>query len=304
MLVLPARSGGDSPTCCAREVITMPPTFAESNHSTRTANAHHRRSFPTEADLQANDLINELATLPATHTDRPELRRRTIEAWLPMANRLAHRYARHGDGRDDLRQTAQIGLIKAVDRFNPERGADFVNFAVPTILGEIKRYFRDRTWSVRVPRRLQEMRLAINDANTLLTQTLNRQPTIADIARHLGTSEELVVEGLEGSRALHAVSLSTPLTADGTVELIDTFGDDEHGYDLVDIQADLGQAIARLNERERRILTMRFWGNQTQTQIAAQTGVSQMHISRILTSTLAKLRTELDEQPTHRRRPA
>jgi RNA polymerase sigma-B factor len=256
--------------------------------------ARRRGSFPTEADLRANDLIGALAAMPAAHADRPELRLRTIEAWLPMANRLANRYAGRGEGRDDLQQTAMIGLIKAVDRFDQERGTDFVSFAVPTILGEIKRYFRDRTWSVRVPRRLQEMRLAINNANTVLSQTLNRQPTLADIARHLGTSEEEVVEGLEGGRAFRAASLSAPVTADGTVELIDTLGSDEQGYDLVEMQLDLGPAIARLSERERNILAMRFWGNQTQTQIAEKIGVSQMHVSRILSATLAKLRSDFD----------
>jgi RNA polymerase sigma-B factor len=281
-------------------VITVPNPPAEPTGSTQILSGRRHGSLPTEADLRAIDLIDALAAMPAAHAGRPELRRRTIEAWLPMAHRLANRYAGRGEGRDDLRQTAMVGLIKAVDRFDRERGTDFVGFAVPTILGEIKRYFRDRTWSVRVPRRLQEMRLAINEANTVLSQTLNRQPTVADIARHLGTNEEAVVEGLEGGRAFRAASLSSPVTEDGTVELIDTLGTREHGYDLVEMQLDLGPAMARLTERERDVLAMRFWGNQTQSRIAEQIGVSQMHVSRILSVALAKLRSDFNRRPPRR----
>jgi len=238
--------------------------------------------------------------MPAADPGRPELRRLTIEAWLPMAERLAGRYRGRGESRDDLRQTAMVGVIKAVDRFDPDRGADFVGFALPTILGEIKRYFRDRAWSLRVPRRIQEMRLAINRANTVLSQQLSRPPTVADIAGHLGVSEEAVVEGLEGGRAFRAASLSTPVSDDSAVELVDMLGSDDHGYDLVEMQLDLGPAIARLDDRERRILAMRFWGNQTQSYIAEQIGISQMHVSRILSATLAKLRTDFDGQPVRR----
>lgn len=278
----------------------MANSLAAPSGSTTFLSAQRRGPLHTEADQRAHELITALAVLPATDPGRADLRRRTIEAWLPMAQRLAQRYAGRGESRDDLRQTAMVGLIKAIDRFDEERGSDFVSFAVPTILGEIKRYFRDRSWAVRVPRRLQEMRLAINDANTVLSQTLNRQPTVADIAGHLGVGEDEVVEGLEGGRAFRATSLSAPVSADSAVELIDTLGAEDHGYDLVEMQLDLGPAIARLNDRERRILAMRFWGNQTQTQIADQIGVSQMHVSRILSTTLAKLRSDFDGLPARR----
>src|SRR5882724_4241236 len=152
----------------------------------------------------ATELLNTLADTPAGHRDRVRIRDRAIEAWLPLARHLAHRYSGRGEPTDDLIQTATVGLIKAVDKFDPDRGVDFAGYAIPTIIGEIKRHFRDRTWSVRVPRRLQELRLAITEANATLTHTLGRSPTITDIATHLNTSEEDILEGLEGARAYNA----------------------------------------------------------------------------------------------------
>ena len=172
----------------------------------------------------ASELLAAMAAMPAGHPSRAALRDRAIEAWLPLARHLAHRYSGRGEPTDDLIQTATVGLIKAVDKFDPDRGVDFAGYAIPTIIGEIKRHFRDRTWSIRVPRRLQELRLAITEANSTLTHTLGRSPTVADIATHLGVTEEEVLEGLEGARAYNATSLSTPISADGTTELGDTLG--------------------------------------------------------------------------------
>ncbi|GIM97167.1 hypothetical protein Ato02nite_089600 [Paractinoplanes toevensis] len=246
-------------------------------------------------------MIMLLANTAPADPGRADLRRRAIEAWLPMALRLGRRYAGRGENIDDLQQVATVGLIKAVDRFDTEYGEDFVGFAVPTILGELRRHFRDRAWSVRVPRRVQEMRMAISGANAALSQTLNRLPTVADIARHLGVDEEAVLEGLEGGRAFRATSLSTPVNDEGTVELIDRLAEEDHGYDLVEIQLALGSALDRLSARERRVLILRFWGNQNQARIAEQIGVSQMQVSRILSSALARLRTDLDAEPAARR---
>jgi RNA polymerase sigma-B factor len=192
-----------------------------------------------------------------------------------------------------LIQTATVGLIKAVDKFDPDRGVDFAGYAIPTIIGEIKRHFRDRTWSVRVPRRLQELRLAITEANSTLTHTLGRSPTVTDISVHLGVTEEEVLEGLEGARAYNATSLSTPISADGTTELGDTLGGEDHEFELAETRVALGPALALLDEREQKILTLRFYGNLTQSQIAEQVGISQMHVSRLLTKALTKLRTQL-----------
>ena len=252
------------------------------------------RSSQKVEELRADSLIHELAALPAGAPGRESLRARTIEAWVPMANRLARRFAGRGEPADDLQQTAMIGLIKAVDRYDAERGIDFAAYAIPTIIGEIKRHFRDRTWSVRVPRRLQELRLAINEANNALAHILGHAPTVADIAAHLGITDEDVLDGLEGARAYQATSLASPTgDGDGTMELGDTLGEEDHGFELAELRLDLGPALAALDERERHILTLRFYGNQTQTQIAEQIGISQMHVSRLITRALGKLRARM-----------
>jgi RNA polymerase sigma-B factor len=244
---------------------------------------------------EGESLIRAMASLPVGDPARMRLRERAIEAWLPMANHLARRYLGRGEPGDDLMQTATVGLIKAVDRFDPDRGVDFAGFAIPTVLGEIKRHFRDRTWSIRVPRRLQELRQAIGKANNVLTHTLGRSPTVPDIALHLGITEEEVLEGLEGARAYSATSLSTPVGADGGgLELGDTLGGDDHELDLVELRMALGPALARLDEREQKIIALRFFGNQTQSAIADELGCSQMHVSRLLSRALLKLRSSMN----------
>ncbi len=243
----------------------------------------------------ASELIAAMAALPAGHPSRPALRDRTIEAWLPLARHLANRYSGRGEPADDLQQVAVLGLIKAVDRFDASRGVDFAGFAIPTIIGELKRHFRDRTWSIRVPRRLQELRLAITAANNDLTHTLDRSPTVADIATHLGITEEEVLEGLEGARAYNSTSLSTPANAEGDTTLGDTLGGEDTGFELAELRVALGPALATLDEREQKILSLRFYGNLTQSEIAEQVGVSQMHVSRLLTRSLAKLRKHLGD---------
>ena len=242
----------------------------------------------------AAELIAALAALPAGHPSRPSLRDRAIEGWLPLAGHLAKRYAGRGEPTDDLYQVAVMGLIKAVDRFDAGRGAAFAAFAVPTIVGELKRHFRDRTWSIRVPRRLQELRLAITAANCRLTHSLGRSPTVADIAGHLDLSEEEVLEGLEGARAYTSTSLSVPANVEGTMTLGDTLGGEDTGFELAELRIALGPALASLDEREQKIIGLRFYGNLTQTEIARQVGVSQMHVSRLLGRALAKLRTMID----------
>ncbi len=244
---------------------------------------------------RASELITALASLPAGHPSRPAVRDRTVEAWLPLARHLANRYAGRGEPSDDLYQVAVVGLIKAVDRFEIDRGVDFAGFAIPTIIGELKRHFRDRTWSIRVPRRLQELRLAITAANSALTHSLGRSPQVADIAQHLGITEEEVLEGLEGARAYNSASLSTPVGADGSTELGDTLGGHDPEFELTELRVALGPALASLDEREQKIISLRFYGNMTQSQIAEQVGISQMHVSRLLTKALAKLRGRLDD---------
>ena len=244
----------------------------------------------------ADDLIKTMATMPADDPRRPAARKRAIEAWLPLARHLAARYNGRGEPADDLLQTATVGLIKAVDRFDPERGIEFAGFAIPTVLGEVKRHFRDRTWSVRVPRRTQELRMAISDANNKLLATLGRSPTVADVAVFLKITEEEVLEGLEGARAYAATSLNAPVAAgDGSVSLGDTLGETDHEFEMTEIRMTLGKALATLNEREQRILSLRFYGNMTQSEIAEKLGISQMHVSRLIARSLAKLRQGLTE---------
>ncbi|MEV4702758.1 SigB/SigF/SigG family RNA polymerase sigma factor [Actinoplanes sp. NPDC049316] len=246
----------------------------------------------TRVPESGTTLLRDMADTPAGPR-RAALRDEAVRAWLPLAQHLAHRYSGRGEPDDDLLQTATVGLIKAIDRFDPTRGVEFAGFAIPTILGEIRRHFRDRTWSVRVPRRMQELRMAITEAGNALTQTLGRSPTVADIAAHLNTTEEEVLEGLEGARAYSAASLSTPVTEDGATSLGDTLGEDDHEMQLAELRIALGPALATLDERERTILSLRFFGNLTQSEIAAKIGVSQMHISRLIARSLTKLRTEL-----------
>ena len=251
------------------------------------------RTVTDEAASTADDLIEAMARTPLEHPGRATLRDRAIEAWLPLARHLAARYHGRGEPADDLLQTATVGLIKAVDRFDPERGVGFAGFAIPTVLGEIKRHFRDRTWSVRVPRRTQELRMAITEANNVLLHTLGRSPTVADIADHLKITEEAVLEGLEGARAYSAASLSTPIAGDESMSLGDTIGADDHEYEMTELRMVLGTVLAQLDEREQTILSLRFYGNMTQSDIAARIGVSQMHVSRLISRALAKLRTQL-----------
>ena len=257
-------------------------------------------TITTQASTQAavdtpDQLIRAMAALPATDPRRAALRARAIEAWVPMARHLAARYNGRGEPADDLLQTATVGLIKAVDRFDPDRGVEFAGFAIPTVLGEVKRHFRDRTWSVRVPRRTQELRLAISQANSALHHTLGHSPTVADIAVYLEITEEEVLEGLEGARAYSAKSLSTPVGDESGTELGDTLGGEDREYELTELRMVLGSAMVQLDDREQKILSLRFYGNLTQSDIAEQIGISQMHVSRLIARALAKLRVQLTD---------
>lgn len=246
-------------------------------------------------DQDPSELLRSLAALPSGHPSRPALRATTIEAWLPLAAHLAARLSGRGVPGDDLNQIAALGLIKAVDRYDPARGNEFVAFAVPTIMGELKRHFRDFTWDVRVPRRLQDLRLRISDAVADLQQALGRQPTSAEIADHLRVSEAEVIEGAKGAQVYNAVSLQTPVQPDGLSVLADVLGEVDHRYELVEFRAALKPALAELDERSRRIVMLRFRRNLTQTQIAAEVGISQMHVSRLLSRSLAAMRESLNE---------
>jgi RNA polymerase sigma-B factor len=245
-------------------------------------------------DGQAEALLAELKSLAPEDPRREEIRTELVRMHLPIARGIARRYAQYDEPFEDVQQAAMLGLVKAINRFDSARGERFLAYAGPTMTGEVKRHFRDRTWAIRVPRRLQELRLEITAANNTLTHTLGRAPTVADVAVHLGITDEEVLEGLEGARAYNTASLSTPLSDDGATSLGDTLGDEDHGYELAELRIALGPAVAALDEREQHILALRFHGNLTQTEIADHIGISQMHVSRLLTKALAKLRRTLD----------
>jgi RNA polymerase sigma-B factor len=247
------------------------------------------------ADPDADDEIQmfaRLATLPPG-PDRTALRDCIVERHLPLVRSIAAKYRNRGEPMDDLIQAGSLGLVKAVDRFEVERGLRFSTFAVPTVRGEIRRHFRDRGWAVHVTRGLQEQVAAVTAAGTALQQDLNRAPTVAELAAHTKLSEEQVLEALDCARSYSTRSLNEPIgDAEGT-ELVETLGGDDPGMNGVVMHESLLPALATLPAREQRILHLRFYGNQTQSQIAQQLGISQMHVSRLLAKALMTLRQHL-----------
>jgi RNA polymerase sigma-B factor len=204
---------------------------------------------------------------------------------------MARKFADRGEPLDDLIQVGTIGLIKAIDRFEISKGFEFSTFATPTIVGEIKRHFRDKTWAVRVPRRLQELGASVTKATTELTQKLDRSPTPKEIAKHLGITVDEVAEALESNAAYSTVSLD--VTSDTSTSIGETFGALDEALEGVEYRESLKPLLAQLDDREKRILQMRFFENQSQSQIATELGISQMHVSRILNKVLTHLREGL-----------
>lgn len=222
-------------------------------------------------------------------------RDRLVEQQLPLVRSLARRYAGRGEPLDDLVQVASIGLIKAIDRFDVDRGVELSTYAIPTIVGELKRYFRDTGWAVHVPRRLKELSVRLNHSIEELGTVLGRSPTVAELADAVGADEEEIIEALDASRAYTAVSLSVPADEEGAVR-VDLLGEDEIGYETSEHRADLLPGFERLDERERRILHLRFNGGLTQSQIAKEVGISQMHVSRLIRRALETMRIELADR--------
>jgi RNA polymerase sigma-B factor len=251
--------------------------------------------WPGSRGVTVHCLLAAALSLPEGTPERGELRRQAIEDNIAFAQRLARRFRDRGEPVDDLVQVAMVGLVNAVDGYDPTRGCEFAGYATPTIVGEIRRYFRDKGWRIKVPRRLQELRLQVNRARVELSQSMSASPTVADLARHLDVSEDEVVEAIEVARLYHPVSLSAPAGPDSDLGVADPIGDVDPGMEAVENRESVKPLLASLPERERRILTMRFFHDMTQSQIAAEIGISQMHVSRLLTQTLAKLRTALVE---------
>jgi RNA polymerase sigma-70 factor (sigma-B/F/G subfamily) len=248
---------------------------------------------PGASDELVISMLDTMSQLTPGTREHTQIRDRVVTACHPYATALARRFAHRGEPFDDLHQVAMIGLLKAVDGYDPHRGREFIAYAKPTILGELRRHFRDRTWSMTVPRRHKEMRLALNTVREELTQRLGRSPSVAELAEQLQVGTEEVLEAIEAAHAYQSVSLSTPVGDEDGITLADLLGATDPDLDAVEDRAALPTLIAQLPEREQRILTMRFYGNMTQSQIAEWTGVSQMHVSRLLKAALGRLREEL-----------
>jgi len=216
---------------------------------------------------------------------------RLIEGHLPLARHLARRFSDRGQPLDDLVQVASIGLLKAVERFDADRGVEFATYAAHTILGELKRHFRDAGWSVRAPRRLQELYLEVTRLVDEMSQTLGRSPTVAELAGSAGVTEEEVLEALEAGQAYRSSSLDAPAPGvDGEASVASSLGQVDASMATAEQRVELAGLLDHLAARERHIVHLRFWEDRTQAEIAAELGISQMHVSRLLAKSLATLR--------------
>jgi RNA polymerase sigma-B factor len=235
-------------------------------------------------------------------------REQLIEQYMSLVRSLARRYSYRGEQLEDLVQIGAIGLIKAIDRFDIDRGVELTTYATPNIIGEIKRHFRDKGWSVRVPRGLQELNVQLSRLIEQLTVQLGRSPTIGELAKAAGVEEEDVLEALESGRAYTSLSLSSggAHDEDGELDPLESIGTEEHQYEVSEDRAVLEPGFRVLDDRERTILHLRFFKGLTQSQIAAQVGISQMHVSRLIRRALEKIREEIaaDEEPAPPRRAA
>jgi len=250
------------------------------------------RSRPADASASTEELLHQRDRLPAAHPDGAVLRARAIEMNLPMARQLARRYTGRGELLDDLAQVAAVALINAVDRYDPGRQVPFAAFATPSILGTLKRHFRDTAWAMRVPRSVQELALKVPAATDELSQQKGLIPTTAELADHLHVTVDDVLAADDARQNYRLASLDTPHPDTGKAQ-VDTLGDTDPRYAGVDDHVSLQPLLAELPLRERRMLTMRFYEYMTQSQIAAELGVSQMHVSRMLRDSLARLRAAI-----------
>ena len=230
--------------------------------------------------------------------DYDALRNELVVAHLNLVRFLALKFANRGEPLDDLVQVGTVGLLKAIDRFERERGVEFTTYATPTIVGEIKRYFRDKGWAVKVPRRLQELNLAVNRANEKMSVELGRSPTVAELADRLNATEEEILEAQELGQAYNLLSLDSEIMSEGdkrAQKLADTVGITDPGLELLEDRANLERAFHVLTGRERVIIYLRFYESVSQTEIAKRLNVSQMHVSRLQAKALEKLRAALGE---------
>jgi RNA polymerase sigma-B factor len=233
-----------------------------------------------------------------TEEERSRCRAQLVDQYIGLVEFLARRFRNRGEPLEDLVQVGTIGLLKAIDRFDLGREVEFSTYATPTIVGELKRHFRDKGWAVRVPRRLQELHLELTKTVNRLGQELGRSPTVLEIAETAGVSEETVLEGLEIAQAYNFTSLDAPIDTEdaSSTSFAEHLGSDDEHLENLEYRASLAPELSKLPERERRILYLRFFRGMTQSQIAERLGISQMHVSRLLNRTLARLREALEEQ--------
>jgi RNA polymerase sigma-B factor len=254
----------------------------------------HRAQPGDPADgRETEELLSRLRDMPPDDPRYERLRSQIVARHMGLARRIARHYANRGEPTEDLEQAALVGLVKAINGFDPQLGGDFLAYARPMMTGEVKRHFRDLTWAVRVPRKVQEGRIELNHATGALSQRLGRQPAMQELAAELGISMDDLAELMEASAAYSALSLNVPEGGDESFSLADTLGAVDDALDAVVDRESLHPLLDALPPRELRLLLLRFFGNLTQSQIAAEIGVSQMQVSRMLTATLGRLRASL-----------
>ncbi|MFD7511586.1 RNA polymerase sigma factor SigF [Streptomyces sp. NPDC059853] len=275
----------------------VPPPVPENTHQLLPEIPEPQRFdeiAPMDARALSKDLFARLKVLEEGTHEYAYVRNTLVELNLALVKFAASRFRSRSEPMEDIVQVGTIGLIKAIDRFEADRGVEFPTFAMPTIIGEIKRFFRDTSWSVRVPRRLQELRLDLAKAGDELAQQLDRAPTVAELAERLKISEDEVVEGMAASNAYTASSLDAqPEEDDSEGALADRIGYEDHGLEGIEYVESLKPLIAELSPRDRKILSLRFVANMTQSEIGEELGISQMHVSRLLARTLRRLRNGL-----------
>lgn len=243
-----------------------------------------------------SDLLVEFSGLSPSDPRRERLRGELAAAFLPVARNVARRFSRRGEPTDDLEQVASVGLLHALDRFDPSHQRDFLSYAVPTIMGEVRRYFRDSAWSVRTPRSVKDRYLAVGSATSALSQRMGRAPTTVELAEHLGLSRDEVSEAIAAHGSYHPASLDQALGDSDESALIDVLGVDDVELDRVEVRELVRGLVARLPERERTILVLRFVHEKTQSEIAAVLAISQMHVSRLLARMLVQLREQIEAE--------
>jgi RNA polymerase sigma-B factor len=254
------------------------------------------RAYPADTDGREARTRADRALLIRAHHGDQHAREQLVQRFLPLARQLARRYHRGGEPLDDLTQVASLGLLKAIDRFDPERATAFSSFAVPTILGELKRYFRDKGWSVRVPRDLQELAVRLEPTTEALARDLGRTPTTAELAAHLQVSVEQLLEAREAAGAYRAVSLDRPRDDDEESDGLGAgFGVEDAGFAEAEDAATVAHLMRVLSDREREVLRLRFAEDLTQAEIGARIGVSQMHVSRIIRQAITQLQQAAEE---------